>query len=669
VVDRDGRLLLPETAPIDVAGLPLNRAQDLIEAALQRQYRDAHAAVTVSRPRSVRVYVVGDVRRPGGYDVSSLATPLSAFYAAGGPTAIGSLRRLRHYRGKQLVEDVDLYDFLLRGVQNGSARFESGDTLLVPPAGVQVAIAGAVKRPAIYELLEGESTLATVVDDAGGFTAAASTGHMRIERIDTNQQRETVTVGLKSGDGPKASRDAMSAFAIKDGDRIFIEPIMPYSARVVYLEGHVVRPGRLPYADGMRLSDALHSYRDMLPEPAEQGEIVRLVAPDLHAETLEFSVREVLNGSADLPLEPFDTIRVLGRYEADAPKVTILGEVLRPGPYPMSTGMTAAQLVRMAGGFKRDALLDSADLTSYQVVNGDGIAESLVTVRIGAAVTGSDAQADVPLQPGDILMIHQMTGWNEIGQSVTIAGQVRYPGSYGFKEGEHLSSVLLRAGGLLPSAYPRGAVLVRDQVRELEEKSRDELIRQIQTNSAAARLSPTVSAANGGSAMQLIKAQQDEVISELKSHPPSGRMVIQITTDIGSWANTPADIELRQGDVITIPKRPGFVLVTGQVYNATALAFTPDRTAGWYLSRAGGANGTADRKDIFIIRANGSVVGRHSGGGWFEGDVLSTALGPGDVVVVPQKIIGASSVWRTLLSTGQLAASVAITAGVAAAAL
>jgi hypothetical protein len=227
---------------------------------------------------------------------------------------------------------------------------------------------------------------------------------------------------------------------------------------------------------------------------------------------------------------------------------------------------------------------------------------------------------------------------------------------------------LRRAGGFLPSAYPRGALLVREQVRELQEKSRDELIRQIQTNSAAARLSPTVSGANGGAALQLIKAQQDEVISALQSHPPSGRMVIQITTDVDHWANTAADIELRQGDVITIPKRPGFVLVTGQVYNATALAFTPDHTAGWYLSRAGGANGTADRKDIFIIRANGSVVGRHSGR-WFEGDVLSTAVGPGDVVVVPQKIIGASSVWRTLLSTGQLAASVAITAGVAAAAL
>src|SRR6202012_261512 len=197
---------------------------------------------------------------------------------------------------------------------------------------------------------------------------------------------------------------------------------------------------------------------------------------------------------------------------------------------------------------------------------------------------------------------------------------------------------------------------------------RQELIRQIETNSAAARLGPAVATGDTGGTVQLIKAQQEQAVAQLKSHPPTGRMVIQISADIDSWANTPADIELRRGDVLTIPKRPGFVLVTGQVYNATALTFSPDKTAPWYLSRAGGTNATANRKEIFIIHANGTVVGRRSGS-WLEGDVLSTKLDPGDVVVVPQKIIGASVFWRNLLSTGQLIGSVAITAGVAAAAL
>ena len=664
VVDRDGRILLPDAGSLDVAGLPLRRAENLIEGALKKQYRDVQATVTVSRLRSVRVYVVGDVQRPGGYDISSLATPLSALYAAGGPTSVGSLRVARHYRGGQLIEDVDLYDFLLHGVRNGSAHFESGDTLLVPPAGLQVAISGAVKRPAIYEVKPGDSTLASVISDAGGVTAAASLGHVTVERIGSNHQRETITLKVANEESSQTERDAVAAFQVQDGDRIRIAPILPYSQRAIYLEGHVARPGRLPFTDGMRLSDVLHSYRDMLPEPAAHGEIIRLVPPDLHAEAIEFNVPEVLIGNANLDLQPFDTIRILGRYEVDAPKVTIQGEVLRPGTYPLSKDMTAAQLVRMAGGFKRDALLESADLTSYGVMDGNRISGKLSTVHIGAMVTGTNPDADVLLKPGDILTIHQITGWNDIGESVTIVGQVRFPGTYGFQEGERLSSVLRRAGGFRDTAYPTGAVLVRDQVRELEEKSREELIRQIETSSASARLSPNLGSGDSGTTLKLIQAQQDQVLSQLKSQPASGRQVVNITADIDSWANTPADIELRRGDVLTIPKRPSFVLVTGQVYNVTALTFTEGKTAKWYLQHAGGTSDAANRKDIFVIRANGSVVGRHSAGA-FDPGVLSTKLDPGDVVVVPQKVIGSSLFWRNLATAAQLASSIAITAAVA----
>jgi protein involved in polysaccharide export with SLBB domain len=665
VVGRDGQILLPEAGSLQVAGLPLQQAAGLIEGALKQQYRNAQVSVTVSRLRSVRVYVVGDVQRPGGYDISSLATPVSALYAAGGPTAVGSLRIARHYRGQKLVEDVDLYDFLLHGVQKNSARFESGDTLQVPPAGPQVAVSGAVKRPAIYELKPGESTLTSVLDDAGGITVAASLSHITIERIDANRQRETVTLKIAGGQDRQANLAAIDTFAVKDGDRIHISPILPYSERAIYLQGHVVRPGRLSYTDGMKLNDVLRSYQDMLPEPSVHGEIVRLMPPDFHAETIAFNVPEVLIGNSNLTLQPFDTIRIFGRYEVDSPKVTIHGEVLRPGTYPLSKGMTAAQLVQMAGGFKRDALLSSADLTSYLIEGGNRVEGQLAAIPIGAAVNGTEPNADVQLKPGDILTIHQITGWNEIGQSVTIKGQVKFPGSYGFQEGERLSSVLRRAGGMRDTAYPEGAVLIREQVREVEENSRQELIRQIQTNSAAARLGPAIgTGGDTGGTLRLIQAQQEQAVAELKSHPPTGRMVIHISADINSWANTPADPELRQGDVLTVPKRPGFVLVTGQVYNATALTFAPGKTAAWYLSHAGGTNGTADRKEIFVIRANGSVVGRHSGG-WFDPDVLSTRLDPGDVVVVPQKIIGASLFWKNLLATAQLASSIAITAGIA----
>jgi hypothetical protein len=279
-------------------------------------------------------------------------------------------------------------------------------------------------------------------------------------------------------------------------------------------------------------------------------------------------------------------------------------------------------------------------------------------------VNDEDSAADVPLKPGDILTVHQLSGWNDIGASVTLKGEVTYPGMYGIQDGEKLSSVLKRAGGFSSSAYPAGAVLVRRQVREMEEKSRDELIKQLETTSAGAKIAPNVSLQEQTGMLQLVVAQQQQVVQRLKSQPPTGRLVIKISSDIATWENTPADIELRSGDVLTVPKRPGFVLVSGQVYNAAAITYVPGKTAGWYLKRAGGSTNMANNKEIFVIRANGSVIGRRSGE-WYSESVLDTKMQPGDVVVVPQKILGGSVFWRNMLATAQVLSSVAITAHLA----
>lgn len=662
-VDREGRIALPESGAVQVAGLTLDRVQGVLTDALKQQYRSIQVAVTVAHLRSIRVFVVGDVQRPGAYDISSLSTPLNALYAAGGPTAAGSLRMLRHYRGKLLVGEIDLYDFLLHGVQVED-RLEAGDSVLVPPTGPQIAVYGAVKRPAIYEL-KADASMADALSEAGGATVAAELGQIEIERIDTHQQRETLSLPiLPGGSDPESTKAAMAAFHVQDGDRVRVSSILPYSQRVVYIQGHVVRPGRVAYHDGMRINDVLRSYRDLLPEPADRAEVVRLVAPDLHVETIDFNLPEALIGNSDLSLQPFDTIRIYGRYESDAPTVVIGGEVLRPGTYSLSSGMTAAGLVRMAGGFKRDALLENADLTSYRIINGTKVISERASIEIGNAVIREDKRSDVPLKPGDVLTVHQITGWNDIGASISLDGEVAHPGSYGIQQGEHLSSILRRAGGMRDTAYAAGAVLLRDDVKALEEKSREELIKQIETSATAARMRPSLGAGDQSATLQLISQQQEQVLARLKSQPAVGRLVIHISADISSWENTPADIEVRAGDVLRIPKRPGFILVSGQVYNTSAITFSEDKSAGWYLKRAGGTTEIANNRDIFIIRANGSVVGRGSGS-FLNHDVLGTRLDPGDVVVVPQKILGASVFWRNLLTVAQLSSSIAITAAVA----
>jgi protein involved in polysaccharide export with SLBB domain len=409
----------------------------------------------------------------------------------------------------------------------------------------------------------------------------------------------------------------------------------------------------------MQLSDVLRSYQDLLPEPAAKGDIVRLVAPDFHPETIQFDVADTLIGNTNLALQPFDTVRILGRYEVDAPQVTIRGEVLRPGTYALTHDMTPMKLANMAGGFKRDALLSSADLASYTIEDG----KKVISQRASIEIRSEEFDA-VPLKPGDILTIHQLSGWNDIGASVILEGEVTYPGSYGLQEGERLSSVLRRAGGLRSTAYASGAILIRTQVKELEEKTRVELIHQIETSSASARLAPNLGGQDQSALLQAASQQQAEVLQRLKSQPASGRLVIHISADINSWANTPADIEMHTGDILTVPKRPGFVLVSGQVYNASAITYVPGKEAGWYLRRAGGTNDVANRKEIFVIRANGSVIGRRSGE-WYGANVLSTRLDPGDVIVVPQRIIGGSLFWRNLLTVAQISSSIAITAAVA----
>jgi len=450
---------------------------------------------------------------------------------------------------------------------------------------------------------------------------------------------------------------------VKDGDRIHVGTVLPYNEKVVYLQGHVARPGKFAFHEGMRIGDLLRSYQDLLPEPADRGEIVRLVAPDLHPETIEFSVPEVLIGNTNMALQPFDTIRIFGRYELDAPMVSVRGEVERPGKYPMFKGMTAAELVRTAGGFKRDALLSQADLASYRERNGTRVVVQRQDVAIGDAVAKSDHAADVALRAGDVLTIHRLTGWDDIGASIVIEGEVAHPGSYSFNAGEHLSDVLRRAGGFRQDAYPAGAVLTRPEVAALETKSRQELIAQIEASAASARISPGAGDEKAA-ALKVIQQQQDQIVSQLQSEPVTGRLVVHIESDIDRWAGTSADIEVRNGDTLRIPKRPGFVLVSGQVYSPAAITFMPGRTAGWYLERAGGATSIANRKEIFIVRANGSVIGRSSQK-WFARDVLSTRLDPGDTIVVPQKIIGPSITWRNLLGTAQVVTSLAIAAAVA----
>jgi protein involved in polysaccharide export with SLBB domain len=656
-IDRQGQIALPEAGTITLDGLTIAQAQSAIQKALSTQFQDEHVEISLGRLRTVRVYVVGDVQRPGPYDVSSLSTPLSALYAAGGPTSRGSLRILRQYRGTQMVRQIDLYDFLLHGVRSNTDRLLPGDTILVPPVGPQVTVEGMVHRPAIYEL-NGETTLNQVLDLVGGVLATASLKQINVQRIEAHERRTMLNLQLP-GDADEVKKE-IAGFQVQGGDDVVISQILPYNQQAVYLEGHVFRPGKYPYRDGMTINDLLKSYQDIMPEPADHAELIRLQPPDFRPETISFNLPDVLIGNDAIPLQPFDLIRIFSRYEIDSPMVSIDGDVLRPGSYPMSQGMTVAGLVRMAGGFTRSAYREEADLSSYVVQNGQKVLVSHSIVEVEKALDG-DKNADVVLKPGNVVSIRQLAGWQDIGASVSITGEVEHAGSYGIEQGERLSSVLKRAGGFRVDAYPAGAVLERVQVRELGEQARQQMIQRIETTPV--NINAGVMSAQDQKDLQAsMQQQRDQVLAVLRSHPATGRQVIRISADISKWENTYADIELRAGDTIVIPKRPNFVMVSGQVYDTEAITYMPGKDADWYLKKAGGATQFGNRRAVFVVRADGSIVGHSSI--WSGSSVMNLRMQPGDSIVVPEKIVGGSEIWKNVIGAAQIMSSIAITGAV-----
>ena len=256
-----------------------------------------------------------------------------------------------------------------------------------------------------------------------------------------------------------------------------------------------------------------------------------------------------------------------------------------------------------------------------------------------------------------MLSIRQLPGWEDLGASITVRGEVVHPGGYGIHPGERLSSVLLRAGGFGPGAYPYGAVLLRSDVQKLEQRSYGELIQRVRAQQASLKLTAT-SATDQDQKLSAEAGlvQWQTTLDNLVSSPPSGRVSVQIASNIKSWENTSRDVTVKAGDVLIIPKRPSYVLVQGQVYGPTAVAYRPGKSGKWYLMQAGGPTNLANKKAIFAIHADGTVIGNH---GWMSGDALSAALQPGDMVVVPEKPLGGPPIWKTLFQDVQVLSSIA----------
>lgn len=600
-VGRDGTIVIPEVGQVFVSGMTLDQVESRLLPALQRVYSDVgrgpesltQASVSLGRVRAVQVYVSGDVARPGSYTISALATVMDVLQQAGGPTRSGSFRNVQIRRRGAPAESIDLYDYLVRGDASRDTRVRQGDVIFVPPAGPQVAIQGAVRRPAVYEMLPGED-LVTALEYAGGILPEAAARQVRIERILHPAQRQPgVDRVVLTADLVAIAQGAQPAPSLSGGDEIVVPGISEERRRFVGLHGAVNRPGRYAWEPGLDLARLLETAQGTGERAfLERVHVYRLVAGEPNRLLYSVDLREP--DALSFRLAERDSVVVYARDSlAVAQWVRVSGRVKRPGTYPYARGMTPVDLIVAAGGYADGAYRDSLDLVRQSGSPGDTTVHVWRVPVSGApggtngepigAVASADALA---LEPND--EVHVLSDPSHLlPRSVIVTGEVGMPGPYPLVgKVERLSDVLARAGGTRESAYVPGIRVYR----------------------------------NG----ELISTDAREALADRDS---------------------PANLPLVDGDSIHVPRFDPTIRITGAVMFEGWVAYEPGRNLDYYIQQAGGYAANADESRVSITGPDGrrQVVAR----GLLRGTPVPP---PGSEIFVPELVAGQ----RTGMSWGDV---------------
>ena len=642
-VGRDGKIDFPELGPIGVAGQRFEAVRTLIEQRVRDQLIGVEVSVTMGELRGIQVFVLGDAERPGSYTVSGLSTITNALLESGGIKPIGSLRDIQLKRNGVVVRHLDLYDVLLNGDTSNDVRLLPGDVILVPPVGRTAGIEGEVRRPAIYEITGGAS-VADLLHVAGGLMPEADPGLARVTRIDGSRQRTIIDLDL--------SLPLDRGTKLETGDVLRVFPIRPMLENAVALEGHVFRPGPSQYRPGLRLTDVISSAGELRPNtdlgyvlirrengPGRTVEVLSadlgaaLSAPGTEADPLLQARDRIIvfdrEGGRERVVEPILLdLQRQGTPDLPLQAVSIFGSVKAPGRYPLEPGMTIADLVRAGGGLRDAAYEARAELTRLSVEGGDLRRTEVMEIDLAAALRG-DPTADIPLSPYDYLNIRQVPEWEK--QSVVrVEGEVRFPGRYPIRRGETLKSVIDRAGGLTSFAFPEGSVFLRENLKEREREQLKVLGNRLQADLAALALQSS-QAGNGSQGAQALAVGQ-QLLTQLQTTEPVGRLVIDLPHVLAAQMGDASDVLMRDGDRLLIPKQSQEVTVLGEVQSANSHFYREGVGRDEYISLSGGLTARADKGRIYVVRANGSVVANESSG-WFSHGKVD--IRPGDTVVVP----------------------------------
>ena len=645
VIGRDGSVNFPKLGGIALAGMTFEDAKQLIETRVSQQMIGVESAITLGRLRAINIFMSGEVSVPGAYSVSALATVSQALFQAGGVNTIGSLRDIQVRRAGEVVSRFDVYDLLMRGDVADDVRLQSGDVIFVPTVTSVVEIRGEVRRPMAYELKGGES-LSGLIAMSGGFTKDAFASLAVLVRT-------SVDGGLPSAQSLNLLSPTAQQLALKDGDILDVPSTGGALANTVDVRGAVYRPGLIGWSPGLRVSDILGSAeRDLMPvADLSYSLLVRIKNQLLDIEVIQFSLIDSLLNPADEgdpELKIGDQVLVFSAPDVDSsapsafsrsallkpvldklalqardnePRLTasIQGAVKVPGEYPILPGYKVQDLVRAAGDLKDSAFTGDAELKRVTETATGEAAETYQSFDLGTVLSGSGGPI---LKSRDSLLVKEIPDWNP-NRSVTITGEVRFPGSYSIRKGETLSDVVDRAGGFTDSASPESAVFTRDAIATLEVERAAQFARDIQTTFAT-RLLTEETTTQG-------MDQISKIVSSLQAVQGAGRLLINLPAAMSGDTN--ADLEVEDGDRIVIPLLSNTVSVVGEVKRQGTHSFQGELTLDDYIDLSAGFTRRADDGGIYIVKANGSVVMLEKNLWRFTGN--NRSLDPGDTIVVP----------------------------------
>jgi len=653
-VDRSGDITISRVGPVHVAGLQFSQLRDFLRTQIARIYRNFDLNVNLGSLRSIEVLVVGQVRVPGTFTISSLSTVLNAVFASGGPLPQGSLRDIQLKRAGETILHFDLYDLLLHGDKTKDVTLLPGDVIFVPPVGRQVAVLGSVNTPAIYEIRD-EKTFQQVLDLAGGLTNTASGAQVHVDRIDGHAQRGALEVNLNTN----------ATGSVQDGDIITILSVSDRFRNAVTLRGNVADPGRYAWHEGMRISDLIPSKDALVTRDYYQRMMSLGQSVPAYLGPQESSNTPSGASGASNSTNPAST------NGAAAPGV-ISSEPTRsnaaaPPPTTTTTGGGATSvgsaLTFSSPNFpaKTDVVLGGPDIDwNYAVIqrqNAPDLTTTLIPFNLAKAIQQKDPSQDLQLLPGDVVTIFSTADIRVPSEQQTkfvkLEGEFSAAGVYSVLPGETLRQLIRRAGGLTPNADLFASDFSRESVRRLQRQRLLEFADQLDTQIAISTSAAAATAVTPQDAQAAQASAQGArtVVARLREAQPNGRIVLQLKPDSSGMDAIP-DIPLQDGDQFIVPLTPATVSVEGQVYNANSFLYEKGSRVKDYLRRAGGPDRSGDRKREFVLRADGSVVSRQYTGPahksiFARGDFEDVVLYPGDTIVVPP-VIQKGAVLRNL---------------------